>query len=152
MIHLLSAYLVDQQCIPAQKKMSEKSDEITAIPMLLEMLDLKGVVVSIDAMGCQKEIAEKIIERAFLVYRKTADNYYSTAEINGSRVEKRECMIMNDLPHLSGEYRWRGLKQIVKIETQSYLKSEGRTRNETRYYITSCQVSAQRCLQLSRKH
>lgn len=173
MIHILSAYLVDQQCILAQKKTSEKSNEITAIPMLLEVLNLKGAVVSIDAMGCQKEIAEKIIEReadyflavkqnqktlhtdiesAFLVYPKTADNYFSTEEINGSRVEKRECMVMDDLTHLSEEYRWRGLKQIVKIETQSYLKSEGRTRNETRYYITSCEASAQRCLLLSRKH
>jgi predicted transposase YbfD/YdcC len=62
MLHLLNAYLLEKQCILGQQKTADKSNEITAIPMLLDVLDLKGGTVSIDAMGCQKNIAEKIIE------------------------------------------------------------------------------------------
>ena len=101
--------------------------------MLLDVLDLKGAVISIDAMGCQKEIAEKIIENEadyflavkqnqktmhldieseFLVYQKTDANYFSTDEINGSRVEKRECKIIDDLSHLSEEHHWKVLKNL----------------------------------------
>ena len=173
MLHLLHAYLVEKQCIFGQQKTSEKSNEITAIPMLLDVLDLKGAVISIDAMGCQKDIAEKIIEKeadyflavkqnqktmhsdiesAFLVYQKTEANYFSTEEINGSRVEKRECTIIDDLSHLSKEHHWKGLRKLVKIETTSYLKSEDKTRTETRYYITSSNADAENCLKISRNH
>src|SRR5690606_20249086 len=170
MLHLLNAYLVDKQCILGQVKTEDKSNEITAIPMLLEILELKGAIVSIDAMGCQKNIAEKIIEKqadyflavkqnqkilyediesAFLVFKKTDDNYYLSEEINGSRVETRTCKVIEDLSHLSTGIEWKGLKKVVMIQTQTYLKSENKTRSENRFYITSKETSAENYLKIS---
>tara|TARA_B100000809_G_scaffold37823_1_gene33091 strand:- start:961 stop:1260 length:300 start_codon:yes stop_codon:yes gene_type:complete len=63
MIHLLSAYLTDDCSFVGQDKISEKSNEITVIPKLLIALDLQGALVSVDAMGCQKEIATKIVNQ-----------------------------------------------------------------------------------------
>lgn len=173
MLHLLNAYLVEKQCILGQKKTADKSNEITAIPMLLEVLELTGAVVSIDAMGCQKNIAEKIIEKkadyflavkqnqkvlyediesAFLVFRKNDENYFLSEELNGSRVEKRTCKVMTDLSHLSTAFEWESLKTIVMIETETYLKSEDKTRSEKRFYITSKESSAENYLKISRNH
>ncbi|WP_143037807.1 ISAs1 family transposase [Paenimyroides marinum] len=173
MLHLLNAYLVDKQCILGQVKTEDKSNEITAIPMLLEILELTGAIVSIDAMGCQKNIAEKIIEKqadyflavkqnlkilyediesAFLVFKKTDDNYYLSEEINGSRVETRTCKVIEDLSHLSTGIEWKGLKKVVMIQTQTYLKSENKTRSENRFYITSKETSAENYLKISRNH
>lgn len=141
--------------------------------MLLEVLDLKGAVVSLDAMGCQKDIAEKIIEKeadyflavkqnqkalfediecAFRVFKQGENNYFFTEEINGSRVEKRVCKVIDDLTHLSEASQWKGLNSIIKIETESYLKSENKTRTETRYYITSKSTTAEKHLKFSRNH
>lgn len=60
MLYLLNAYLVDKQCILGQLKTAKKSNEITTVPALLDVLDLKGAVVTMDTMGCQREIANKI--------------------------------------------------------------------------------------------
>lgn len=174
MLHLLNAYLVEKQCILGQQKMADKSNEITAIPKLLDALDLEGAIVSIDAVGCQREIADKIIdnkadyflavkqnqkilcediESAFLVFRQSDENYYCSEELNGSRVEKRTCKVMDDLTHLSTASHWKGLSRIVKIETETYLKSAQKSRTETRYYITSKNSSTpEKYLGYSRKH
>src|SRR5690606_21275133 len=123
--------------------------------------------------GCQKNIAEKIIEKqadyflavkqnqkilyediesAFLVFKKTDDNYYLSEEINGSRVETRTCKVIEDLSHLSTGIEWKGLKKVVMIQTQTYLKSENKTRSENRFYITSKETSAENYLKISRNH
>lgn len=173
MVHLLHAFLVEQECILAQKKTAEKSNEITAIPELLEILDLKGAIVSIDAMGCQTDIAKKIIEKeadyflavkenqktlyedittAFLVFPERNDNTFTTEEMNGSRIEKRTCKVIDDLTHLKNPEQWMGLKKIIKIETQTYLKSEQKEVKDSRYYIASFEASPQRYLEVSRNH
>lgn len=173
MVHLLHAFLVEQECILAQKKTAEKSNEITAIPELLEILDLKDAIVSIDAMGCQTNIAKKIIEKeahyflavkenqktlyedlttAFQVFSKSNHNIFTTEEINGSRIERRTCKVIDDLTHLTNSKQWVGLKKIIKIETHTYLKSEQKTVEDSRYYIASFEASAQRYLEVSRNH
>lgn len=173
MLHLLNAYLVDKHCILGQKKTADKSNEITAIPQLLEILELQGVLVSIDAMGCQKEITEKILEKeadyflavkqnqktlyediesAFLVFGKNEENQYCSEELNGSRVEKRTCQVMDDLSHLSNEVQWKGVKRMIKIETHTYLKSTQKSRTEIRYYITSKEETPEKYLEFSRSH
>ena len=173
MLHLLNAYLVEKQCILGQEKTDDKSNEITAIPLLLDVLDLKGAIVSIDAMGCHKHIVEKIIDRgahyflavkqnqkvlyadiesAFRVFSKNGGNYFSTEELNGSRVEKRTCSVIGDLSHLSTPLEWRGLKKIVRIETEAYLKSENKSREDRRFYIASQDTTAEEYLKISRNH
>src|SRR5690554_7370388 len=84
--------------------------------------------------------------------KKNDENYYLSEEINGSRVEKRTCKVIEDLSHLSTVFEWKGLKKIVMIETQTYLKSEERTRSENRFYITSKETSAENYLKISRNH
>jgi predicted transposase YbfD/YdcC len=158
MIHLLNAYLVDNNCVIGQERTEEKSNEVTAIPNLLDVLDIENALISIDAMGCQTAIAEKIIskkgdyllavkqnqktlyediESAFLVFKPTAENLWCTEELNGSRIEKRSCKIMTDMSHLSTAQDWKGLQTIIKIETEVYHKTSQKTTNETRYYISS---------------
>lgn len=173
MLHLLHAYLSDDCTLLGQQKTADKSNEITAIPILLAALDLKGALVSIDAMGCQTEIAEKVIdgggdyllavkqnqktlyediESAFLVYQKEEETSCSTQEINGSRVEKRSCRMMTDMSHLTQPENWKDLKTIVKIQTQTYHKSSEKTTEDTRYYISSQLNTPAQFLRYSRNH
>ena len=158
MIHLLHAYLTDDCSFLGQEKTDEKSNEITAIPKLLETLDLQDALVSIDAMGCQKEIAAQIIDNngdyllavkdnqktlhqdvktAFKVYKKQETTVFETLELNGSRVEKRICKIMTDLSHIEQAHQWKNVKTFVEIVTEVYHKSNKKTTKNKRYYIGS---------------
>lgn len=148
MVHLLSAYLTDDCSFLGQEKTDEKSNEITAIPKLLKTLDLQDALVSIDAMGCQKEIATQIVSQngdyllavkenqktlyedvksAFRVYKTAQKTHFETLEINGSRVQKRISRIMTDLSHIEQANQWESLKTYIKIETEVYHKSTKKT-------------------------
>ena len=173
MLHLLHAYLTDDCSFLGQEKTEDKSNEITAIPKLLETLDLKNAMVSIDAMGCQTEIATKIIEKggdyllavkqnqktlyediesAFLVYENNEKTAFTTEEINGSKLEKRTCKIMTDISHITRAEDWKNLQTIIKIEKQTYHKSKDKTVKEQRYYI-SCQLNtSEMFLNYTRNH
>lgn len=173
MLHLLQAYLTEDCSFLGQEKTADKSNEITAIPKLLEALDLQGAIVSIDAIGCQKEIAEKIIEKeadyllavkqnqktlyqdiesAFLVYRVNPKTEFTTQELNGSRVEKRVCRIMTDTSHITNSADWKNLKTIIRIQTETYHKSKEKTTYDTRYYISSQTNTAESFLKYTRNH
>lgn len=173
MLHLLHAYLTDDCTLLGQEKTTEKSNEITAIPILLSTLDLADALVSMDAMGCQKEIAEQIIEQkgdyllavkqnqktlyediesAFLVYEKQGNSEFVTEEINGSRVEKRVCTIITDTSHITHLNDWKNLRTLIKIETETYHKSKDKTTNDTRYYISSQQNTSESFLKSTRNH
>lgn len=144
MIHLLHAYLTDDCSFLGQEKIAKKSNEITAIPKLLKTLDLQDALVSIDAMGCQKEIATQIVDlkgdyllavkdnqkalceditSAFKVYKKEEKTIFETLEINGSRVERRECKMMTDISHIEQVNQWKNLRTFIVIETEVYHKS-----------------------------
>lgn len=172
-IHLLQAYLTDDCSFLGQERTGQKSNEITAIPKLLKTLDLEGALVSIDAMGCQKEIASGIIDgqgdyllavkgnqkmllediqSAFRVYGKEGTTYFETQEINGSRVEERTCSIIEDLSHIEQAPQWRNLKVFMKIETEVYHKTSGRSTTDKRYYISSQSNKAGFFLNATRNH
>jgi predicted transposase YbfD/YdcC len=173
MIHLLHAYLTDDHSFLGQEKTEEKSNEITAIPQLLKVLDLQGALVSIDAMGCQKEIASQVIEQkgdyllavkenqktlyqdiesAFGVYKKEPTTYFETVEINGSRMEKRICRSMSDLSHIEQAGQWKDLSVYIEIETEVYHKSKDRTTRDKRYYISSRTATPMYFLKAVRNH
>lgn len=173
MLHLLSAYLTDDCSFLGQEKIAKKSNEITAIPKLLKTLDLQGALVSIDAMGCQKEIATQIvaqngdyllavkenqktlyqdIKRAFKVYQKDEPTHFETLEINGSRVEKRISRIMTDLSHIEQANQWENLKTYIEIETEVYHKSNQKTTRDKRYYISSQLNISEYFLKATRNH
>jgi predicted transposase YbfD/YdcC len=173
MIHLLQAYLTDDCSFLGQEKIDQKSNEITAIPKLLKTLDLKDALVSIDAIGCQKEIASEIIKgeadyllavkdnqkklhedikSAFKVYKKEDTTFFETLEINGSRVEKRSCRMIMDMSHTEQANQWVNLKTLIEIETEVYHKSNEKTTRDKRHYISSQINTPEKILKATRNH
>ena len=163
-IHMVSAWANANNMVLGQVKVEDKSNEITAIPRLLEMLDLSGATVTIDAMGCQTEIAEGIINNGadyILAVKGNQGDLYEeitesfekvggtnqaqshTTENKGhGRLEQRTAYALAAEQWLSSEImsKWMALQTIVKIETNTTFmngKKKGQTRQETRYYISS---------------
>ena len=178
-IHLVSAWASVNTLTLGQVKTEEKSNEITAIPRLLEMLELNGCIVTIDAMGCQKEIAREILERGadYLLavkgnqgqlYQDVRDlfeggdglglngvpyDYATTLNKGHGRIERRECWSMGDpvcLEYLSTAGDWPGLRSVVKVECRR--ETEGGATVQTRYYISSLEAAAHRQLAAVRAH
>jgi len=160
-VHMVSAWANANNMVLGQVKVDEKSNEITAIPKLLDVLVLEGCIVTIDAMGCQTEIANKIVEKGAdyilavkgnqgsleegaedtVRFIKPVDQY-EDADSGHGRVETRRCFIYNDLSHIEPVSKWKNLKAVVKIEAERFIKSTGETQRETRLYITSCESNA----------
>lgn len=155
--HIVSAYMSSQEICIGQVATEQKSNEITAIPNLLDCIDVEGAVISIDAMGCQKDIAEKIVSKKANYLLAVKDNQknlheemqdifenklpftqHSTLDNNHGRVEKRTATVLNDVSLLSEKEGWKNLNCLVKIDTERYIKSTKTTSYETRYYISSC--------------
>jgi len=161
-IHMVSAFAATNGLCLGQVVTDQKSNEITAIPKLLDMLALKGCLVTIDAMGCQKKIAKKIISRKADYILAVKENQEELLEevkkvfditalsstdkshdVGHGRAEIRTCSIINDLRFLDiDKANWKGLKSIVKIESERYIKISGKTQREIRYYISSSEKEA----------
>jgi len=171
MVHMVSAWAQTNHMVLGQVKVNDKSNEITAIPKLLEVLAIKGCIVTIDAMGCQTEIAEKIIEKEAdyvlavkgnqgsleqsikdtLLLSKPVD-VDETDDVGHGRVEKRICKVYTDLSHIENTERWKKLKCIVVIQSTRHTKSTKQEQTETRFYISSANPNA-KTLQLAiRRH
>jgi predicted transposase YbfD/YdcC len=153
-IHMVSAWSNANHLVLGQLKVDEKSNEITAIPLLLDLLDVKGCIVTIDAMGAQKDIAEKIIEKGadyvlalkgnqtslhedvalYFEQEKLACGF-CTHEKGHGRIEKREYFLETDIDWLSQKPDWKGLRAIGAV--RSRVEEKGAVREETRYFITS---------------
>lgn len=160
-IHMVSAFAHGLGLTLGQVKTAEKSNEITAIPELLEALLLKGCLVTIDAMGCQKAIAAKIIAQqsdyALLVKNNqpglaaAIESFFDTAARTGyqgishthaewidkdhGRIETRRCVVSDDLSCLQGKGDWPGVKTIILVESSRHIN--GVVSAERRYYICS---------------
>jgi predicted transposase YbfD/YdcC len=176
-IHLVSAWATSSGLVLGQLATDQKSNEITAIPLLVEALALKGCLVTIDAMGCQREIANTIIEQGadyllavkdnqptlhdemkeyFLAYRKgdlTDENMRSCeqADKGHGRLEVRRCFTTPHVKWFENAHDWPGLASFAMIESERTLN--GKTSLETRYFISSLPGdSAERVLDASRAH
>ena len=159
-VHMVSAYVHENHTVFVQLKVDDKSNEITAIPKLLEMLELKESTVTIDAMGCQREIAKKIIEKqgdyvlalkgnhsSLLEDVKTfiddgiangCDDdygYYENTEKCHGRIETRRCWNFEDVGWLTKRHDWAGLKSISAVECKRIVGKKVGT--ERRYFISS---------------
>jgi predicted transposase YbfD/YdcC len=170
-VHMVSAWAQENHIALGQVKVDEKSNEITAIPRLLELLELKGCIVTIDAMGCQKEIAAKIIEKEadyILALKGNQGNLLEQVEdsfrfltpvssdeqidAGHGRVETRLCQVINDLSLIEQPSGWKGLKCLIKVESQRYLKASGKEEKDTRLYISSLETNALRINNAVRFH
>jgi predicted transposase YbfD/YdcC len=176
-VHMVSAWSAANRVVLAQVKTEEKSNEITAIPRLLELLHLKDCTVTIDAMGCQKEIAKTIIERGADYMLGVKDNQptlaadvaaiferarqdpqalasMSTWETRGKghgRTEVRRCWTTNILDGVSQRGQWANLRSVVLIQSERTV--DGKTSFEDHYYISSQKkLSAKQAMADARNH
>lgn len=160
-VHMVSAWSDQNHMVLGQVKVNEKSNEITAIPQLLELLVLKGCIVTTDAMCCQRDIASTVIEKEahYLLALKgnqgnlqeAVDDSFRFLSVVSSdeqidaghgRVETRRCQVINDLSLIENKKEWKGLRTLVKIESERYLKNSVKTEKETRFYISSLEADA----------
>ena len=172
-----SAWASENSLVLGQTRTDAKSNEITAIPELLKLLDVSGCIVSIDAMGCQKEIAQTILERGadyLLAVKGNQGRLYDdvrdlfegaeeagydgvphdfTLNKGHGRIERRECRTTSDpacLEYLSTAGDWLGLRSVGMVRSE---RREGdRVSVESRYYISSLESDAQRFLKATRSH
>lgn len=172
-LHLVSAFATEARVVLAQTATAEKSNEITAIPDLLRLLDLRGTTISIDAMGCQREISKQIIEgggdyllglkgnqgllhddvRLFFEQLPQCEQsivLYEEYDKGHGRIEHRKCEATSAISWLQKEHNWHGLKSIIRITATRTIK--GKTSTETRYYISSLTSDAKRILENTRSH
>jgi len=174
-IHIVSAFASEAGIVLGQIKTSEKSNEITAIPELLEWLDVRGAIVTIDAMGCQKAIAEKIIAKGgdyLLALKGNQSSLHDdvrlhfeqpaaasqalmtraeTIDKGHGRIEVRQCRLSTDINWLSERHpEWKNLSSIVAIDSQRIIGDTAT--QETRYFISSSQTPAQQMLAAVRLH
>jgi len=160
-IHMVSAFAARQRLALGQVKVDAKSNEIVAIPALLDMMAIEGAVVTIDAMGCQRDIARKIIdkkadyilalkgnqgtlredvevfanEQKALKFGDATISTHKTVDADHGRVETRNYTVIHDADWLQDRHKWPGLKAVVMLESQREI--DGKTTRETRFYITS---------------
>lgn len=162
-IHMVSALAVGNNLCLGQIATVEKSNEITAIPELLSLLDIEGDIISIDAMGCQKKIAENIIEKGADYILAVKGNQGLTEEsINDTirfvkpvsqdmdvdyghgRIEIRKCRTYTDFTYFENADQWKDIHSIVEIEAERIIKSTGKKTTETRLYISSLDATAKK--------
>ena len=155
-LHMVSAWASRQRLVLGQQATDIKSNEITAIPRLLERLELKGALVTIDAMGCQTKIAATILERGADYLLAVKDNqpalhddikrYFDdapaseletlqTTDGDHGRIEVRRHTVSHKVDWLADDSRFRGIKTIAMVE--SLVERNGETSCERRYYIAS---------------
>lgn len=179
-IHQVSAWSCQHQLVLGQVKTDDKSNEITAIPELLALLDIEDATITIDAMGTQKAIAQQIIEQkghyllalkgnhenlcasvtdyfqhlsttAGQQTRAPADVYESVDKGHG-RLEHRRCSVVQTLDWLDERKEWKGLCSIIRLDSSREILATGECSHETRYYISSLTESAKMIERKIRSH
>lgn len=175
-IHMVSAFATDSRLVLAQQKVAEKSNEITAIPALLNLLDVTGHTVTIDAMGCQRSIAKKIRDkgahyvlalkgnqgtlnddvRLFLQTEAAKpvslaiSDTWGEADAGHGRVESRRCIVSDQLDWLEQQPEWCGLRSIAMLEETRDIN--GKVSCERRFFISSLPANAKQIAQAVRAH
>lgn len=178
-IYMVSAWATANQLVLGQRKVDEKSNEITAIPELLQILEISGCIVTIDAIGTQTEIAKTIIQKngdyllavkenqgrlfgdiqflfetdARYAFEQVAHSYAKTVNKDHGRIEVRECWALDQEEYLNqvhGRENWIGLKSIVRIVSRRQIGEK--VENKTRYFISSLPANAKAILKAKRDH
>jgi predicted transposase YbfD/YdcC len=178
-IDMVSAWATANHLVLGQRKTAEKSNEITAIPELLRVLDVAGCIVTIDAMGCQTKIVETIVARGgdYVIavkdnqkrlyqdvqdlfrgaqasnFREVAHDFQQTVEKGHGRIEIRRCWTLAEpsyLDYLTEARDWQGLRTVIMVEAERQIGSL--TTVETRYFIASIENNAALALYAVRGH
>ena len=170
-LYMVSAWDCDQRLVLAQVATDAKSNEITAVPMLLRLLCLKGTIVTVDALNCQREIARQIIEqggdyamalkgnqgtlhddvRAFLDDPKAeATTTNTTVDGDHGRIETRTAVVSTHIDWLQEQHQWPGLKAVAKVTRNR--ESADKTSSEAAFYLLSQPLTADRFNPVARAH
>jgi predicted transposase YbfD/YdcC len=175
-IHMVSAFAARQRLVLGQVKVNEKSNEIVAIPALLDMMAIEGAVITIDAMGCQRGIARKIMDKkadyiialkgnqgtlledveTFAMEQKARGfkdakvSRHETIDGDHGRIETRTYTAIHDIAWLQERHDWPGLKGVVMVESKREI--DGKIQQETRFYITSLALLAHALGPMIRAH
>ena len=178
-IQMVSAWAQGDHLVLGQVKVAEGSNEITAIPELLKMLELAGCIITIDAIGCQREHTKMIVGRKGdyvlavkknqgRLYHDVKDlfdeiehpdiafiehDYYETVEKDHGRIETRRCWVLHDpdcLNYLRDQDDWVGVQSLVMVESVRVIGDK--STKQVRYYITSLPGDAKRILSAVRGH
>ncbi len=178
-IHMVSAWASQSGIALGQRKVHDQSNEITAIPELLRLLDVSGCIVTIDAMGCQKDIAQAIrdanadyglrvkdnqshlrqdLEDWFAdgdqqVFKNLTCDYHQTLNKSNGRIEIRRCWAIADpvaFEYIRHYEAWADLQTIVRVQREC--RVQGQTSVETAYYISRLPNHAERLLEATRHH
>lgn len=174
--YIVSAFLQDLGISIAGVKVDDKSNEITAIPELLDLINIENCIITIDAMGCQKEIAKKIVEKkghyCFAV-KENKKNFYSdikdyfdfvlndnlekeklisyvTTDKDHGRIERREHYIIYDIDWLYGKQSWKNISMIGM--TRNYREINNEVSIQEKYYISDLKLSGQEFAKVVRGH
>lgn len=165
-IHMVSAFAARQRLALGQVRVADKANEIIAIPKLLEMLAIEGAIVTIDAIGCQRAIARKIVEKKadyilalkgnqgtlrddvdlFVAEQKakhfkdTILSRHETVDADHGRIETRVTTVIHDIAWLQDRHKWPSLNSVVIVDSTRELHDK--TERETRFYITSLTLPA----------
>lgn len=175
-IHMVSAWASDNGIVLGQVKTDEKSNEITAIPELIKTLEIEGCIVTIDAMGCQKNIAKTITDRGadyvlalkenqstlhdnvelfFQDYLNSATNqsaldFYQSTDGDHGRIEIRKYWTTSDINWLQGKESWKNINTIGMVQRERHVGEN--ISIETSYYISSIENDAKRFGHAVRSH
>lgn len=176
-LHLVSAWANEARLVLGQVAVDQKSNEITAIPALLDLVDVKGCAVTLDAMGCQKAIAKKIVDKGgdyvlalkanqglfhedvhlYLTdahqegFSGTPHTFHETTDYGHGRTETRRCFVVTQIDWLKERHpEWENLSSMVLIES---VRTEGhKTSTEHRLYVSSLVTDAKALLSVVRAH
>lgn len=178
-LHAVSAWSSQHQLVLGQVAVDEKSNEISAIPRLLTLLDIENCIITLDAMGCQKDIAKQIVKGKadYVLSLKgnhsgmkaeleawwhksmregtTSETYdeYSEVSAGHGRIETRHCeQLIIDRAWLDKDYRWDGLQSVIKVTATVEEKLSGKKSEESRWYISSLALNAQQAFDAVRSH
>lgn len=178
-LHAVSAWSSQHQLVLGQVAVDEKSNEISAIPRLLTLLDIENCIITLDAMGCQKDIAKQIVKGKadYILALKgnhsgmkaeleawwhksmregtTSETYDEFREVSAGhgRIEIRHCeQLIIDRAWLDKDYRWDGLQSVIKVTATVEEKLSGKKSKETRLYISSLALNAEQALDAVRSH
>ncbi len=176
-IYMVNVWATENGLSLAQAKVEDHSNEITAIPLLLSLLEIKDKVITIDAIGCQTDIVEDIkgrdadyviavkgnqdtllddVQATFETEEAQLSADYARVVNKGhGRIEIRECWVVNDaevLAHINDYKAWRGLASLIKVSSERRILITGKTERKTRYFISSLEASASRLLTIVRAH
>jgi predicted transposase YbfD/YdcC len=175
-LHTVTAFAARERLVLAQVKTDAKSNEITAIPALLDLLSIKGAVVTIDAMGCQREIARKIIdkgadyilalkgnqaslhgdielfvkEQKYVNFAQAKISTCQTIDAGHGRIETRHATLIHDVGWLQDRHDWPGLNAVIVIDSTREIGATSEC--ETRLYLTSSPLNATELAPMVRDH